>query len=250
VNPAHFPAETRARWQALLNEDASARVLVLPDGSGPVLDLLFADLERQFGDRVILAGNTPLELPAVDALLRVSDVYLQSGAPGSHLHHDLAQHLGLAVLDAPACIDCLGFADALAEVIETACFRPKDSLVATAPACDAASRRQHASNLITIGRPDRATLYLLAAVEDPDAGPEVWHDLALALHANQQGPEAIQALETCVRLAPERLDSWLLLADWARDYGHNELVKDITSVVQELAPNDERVLALAIQFTV
>ena len=88
-------------------------------------------------------------------------------------------------------------------------------------------------------------VYLLAAVDDPQAGPDVWHDLALALHANGQPAEAIQALETCVQRAPDRLDSWLLLSDWAADYGHHDLVRDIADIVRELAPADPRVTALA-----
>jgi hypothetical protein len=245
VHPVHLGAATRARWRALLDADPRAQLILLPDASGPALDLMFADLTRDFGDRLIIAGNAPLPAPAIAALLRVTDTYLPSSAPGDRFARDLAQRLGVAAPDVPPRIDCLSFADALTTALETACRSPGQTLSIAAAASDLATRHEEGNHLLAFGRADRAVVYLLAAVDDPDAGPEVWHDLALALHANGQPAEAIQALETCVQRAPGRLESWLLLSDWASEYGQNELVRDIAGIVRELAPEDPRVTALA-----
>jgi hypothetical protein len=245
AHPAHTPAAVREHWTRLLAENPQARLILLPGTAGPDMDRFLGDCEHRFGDRIIIAGHTPLEPAALHALLRVCDGYLPSGAPGDRAVRDLAQRLGLAVPGAPARIDCLSFADALTSVIECACRTPHAPLVVPPVNDDVATRHNEGNHLLAFGRPDRAVVYLLAAVDDPQAGPEVWHDLALALHANQQPAEAIQAMETCVRLAPDRLDSWLQLADWATDYGHTELVGEIHEVVRTLAPADPRVTALA-----
>lgn len=245
AHPAHTPASVRAHWTRLLDENAKTRLILLPGASGPEMDRLFAGCERRFGDRLILAGQTPLEAPALLALLGVCDIYLPGGSPGDRFNRDLAQRLGVCVPDAPARIDCLSFADALTSVLESACRAPDAPLTAPAAACDLATRHEQGNHLLAFGRADRAVVYLLAAVDDPQAGADVWHDLALALHANHQDAEAVQAMETCVRLSPDRLDSWLQLAEWATDYGHAELVGEIHEVVRTLAPDDPRVTSLA-----
>lgn len=245
AHPVHTSASVRDHWSRLLDENTKTRLILLPGSSGQDMDRLFADCERRFGDRLILAGQTPLEPAVLLTLMDVCDIYLPSGAPDDRHNRDLAQRLGLCVPDAPARIDCLSFADALTSVLENACRCPEEPLVATAGACDLTTRHEQGNHLLAFGRPDRAVVYLLAAVDDPQAGPDVWHDLALALHANHQGAEAVQAMETCVRLAPDRLDSWLQLADWATDYGHTELVVEIHGVVRTLAPSDPRVTSLA-----
>ena len=245
AHPAHTSASIRTHWTRLLDDNAQARLILLPGTSGPSMEHLFAVCEHRYGDRVILAGQTPLEPSALLALLDVSDIYLPGDAPSDRFNRDLAQRLGICVPDSPARIDCLAFADSLTCILETACRHPDAPLIAPAVACDLATRHEEGNHLLALGRAARAVVYLLAAVDDPQAGPDVWHDLALALHANGQPAEAIQALETCVQRAPDRLDSWLLLSDWAADYGHHDLVRDIADIVRELAPADPRVTALA-----
>ncbi|TSJ78573.1 tetratricopeptide repeat protein [Rariglobus hedericola] len=245
AHPRLMCADTLAQWQAVTTKDPSARLILLPGTEGIGLDLLLADIEPQFRDQLIIAGNTPLDSSAVATLLHVSDACLPGSSAADRSTSDAAQSFGLAVPNVPPRIDCLAFADALSGILETACRTFDASLVASPVPDDLATRHAQGKDLMAAGRPERAALYLLAAIEDPQAGAEVWQDLALALHGSGQTNEAIQALETCVRLNPERLDSWLQLAEWAGDYGHTELVAEISGVVQTLAPSDPRVSALA-----
>ncbi len=240
AHPAYTTAAARSFWKQLLDQDPTARLILVPGNAGPALNLLLAETERQLGDRVILAGDAPLDPEALTTLLSVCDAYLSTSATADVATRDLAQRLGLDVPEAPARCDCLAFADALTAVLETACRSPDAPLVAPAAACDAASRHAQGKELLAAGRPGRAALYLLAAAESADAGPDTWHELALALHADGQKAEALQALEACVRLNPGQLEPWLLLADWARDFGHIELVQEIADVVRELAPEHPR----------
>ncbi len=253
AHPAHTTVAVRAAWRSLLDGDSLARLVLLPGTSGPALRLLLAELEKTFADRVIVAGDSPLDTTALTTLLRMGDVYLPAPSGHDRDTSTLAVELGLAVPDAPRRADHLAYADNLAatlETIATAAATAGHHPAGRAPLClpevetDTPSRHRHGWDLLTAGRPDRAVVYLLAAAEDPQADAAVWHDLALALHANHQTTEAIQALETCVRIAPDRLDSWLQLAELATAYGHEELVHDITYIVREIAPEDPRVAAL------
>lgn len=243
AHPRHATAAVRDEWQRRLSADHDARLILLPACAGPDLDALLADCERRWGDRLILAGNQPLPAATAAALLRVCDDYL----PAPHDHHvrDLAAQAGLPSATTSRRLDCLAFAEALTEVLEAARANPAAAPCVAEVRDDFAWRRERALDLLAFGRADRAVQYLLAAVDDPAAGAEVWHDLGIALQANGQNSDAVQALETCVRMAPDRLEAWLLLADWASDYGHAELLADITTVVRDLAPEDPRVLALA-----
>lgn len=243
VHPRHATAAVRDEWQRRLSADHDARLILLPACAGPDLDALLADCERRWGDRLILAGNQPLTAATVAALLRVCDDYLPT--PHDHQVRDLAALAGLPAAVATRRLDCLAFAEALTEVLEASRANPASEPCVNEVRDDLAWRRERARDLLAFGRADRAVQYLLAAVDDPAAGAEVWHELGAALQANGQSSDAVQALETCVRMAPDRLDSWLLLADWASDYGHAELLADITTVVRDLAPEDPRVLALA-----
>jgi hypothetical protein len=245
VHPRHTVAARRAEWREWLAQEPAARLILLPGTSGQEMVRLLAECENEFGDRVIIAGLEPLETTSLVALLRVCDVCLPGATSADRFTCDLALDLGLTVPGVSGRTDSLAFADALTAVLEQACAGESGPLIAPPVACDAASHHIEGWNLLTANRPDRAVLHLMAAVENADACPEVWHDLALALHANQQMPDAVQAMETCVRIAPDRLDSWLQLADWATDYGHTELVGEIHEVLRTLAPADPRVTSLA-----
>jgi hypothetical protein len=244
VHPRHTGAAVRAAWRSLLAIDADARLILVPGTSGPELDHLLATCEEEFGGRVIIAGHEPLQDASLAALLRVCDVCLPGPTAIDRFTCDLALSLGKEVPGVVRRTDCLAFAESLTAVIEQVCSGQTGPVSAPSVPCDASSHHIEGWDLLAAGRPDRAVLHLMAAIDDPDAGPEVWHDLALALHANNQPSEAVQAMETCVRIAPDRLESWLQLAEWATDYGHTELVGEIHEVLNSLAPADPRVTAL------
>ena len=96
------------------------------------------------------------------------------------------------------------------------------------------------------GRAARAVSYFLAAVQHVDGNAPLWHDLAVAFGECQQIPQALQALEACLRINARYLDGWLMLARLARDAGNGELWQDALNAARELAPDDERIAALAV----
>ena len=108
-----------------------------------------------------------------------------------------------------------------------------------------AARHLLGAALLRQGRGERAVTYLLAAVEHAGDSAAVWHDLAVALHQNGQTAESFQALRACVRIDGSRLDSWLMLIEWAIEAGDQETARKAVQSAQQLAPNDSRVAALA-----
>lgn len=92
---------------------------------------------------------------------------------------------------------------------------------------------RHAQGRLLLGRAHlargetRAALpYLLASLEGREGEAGHWHDLATALHAEGRVSEAIDALETSLRLAPDNSTGWELLALWAEAVGAEELARD------------------------
>jgi len=63
------------------------------------------------------------------------------------------------------------------------------------------------------GRAARAVDYLLAAVQHDEGNPALWQDLAVALRRAERFPEALQALEACVRIDQKRVESWLMFGE-------------------------------------
>lgn len=110
---------------------------------------------------------------------------------------------------------------------------------------DARVRYLRGSVLLADDNPSRAVKYLLAAVQDLGADPELWVTLAKALRANQQVSEAIQSLETCLRVAPKHLDALLLLHDIASGLGAADIAADALGCMREIAPDDVRVTSLS-----
>lgn len=253
-----FNSATLSFWRNRLGEDSSARLILLPGETGDKTDAILAAAQAAIGERIILAGREPLEAPTLAALLGVCDLYLAGRSVHDRLAGDIARGVGIPAVSPDGetlpRTDELAFADALASVLEQAGEElARDGrrafannalpLRAAAVQPTAAERHVEGWRLLTSGRPDRAVVRLMAAVDDPSAGPEVWHDLSLALHDNGQHAEAVQAMETCVRMAPERIDSWIQLARWAEDLGHVELVGEIDNVLRKLAPADPRVIS-------
>lgn len=95
------------------------------------------------------------------------------------------------------------------------------------------------------GVTSRAVDYLLGAVQGREPTAEMWHALARALRDNQQPAEAIQALETCLRLDSRNLEALFMLLELSEAVGATELARDVLQCLQQLAPNDPRVIAMS-----
>jgi predicted O-linked N-acetylglucosamine transferase (SPINDLY family) len=127
--------------------------------------------------------------------------------------------------------------------IESAAFESALAL-RTAPA-DARVRHLHGLVLHAQGEHSRAVDYLVRAVQDEHASPAMWFALAKALRANRQVPQAIQALEICIRLDPKQVEVLLFLLDLAENAGATDIARDVLQLMQEVAPDDARVLAMS-----
>lgn len=106
-------------------------------------------------------------------------------------------------------------------------------------------RHLHGLVLHAQGNFSRAVDYLVAAVQDPSADAARWFSLAKALRANRQIPESIQALETCIRLDPKQVEALLFMLDLAEGAGATNIARDVLQCLQEVAPDDARVLAMS-----
>ena len=125
--------------------------------------------------------------------------------------------------------------DELAERGRTA-FR-RDPAPITAP--DVASpgiRHERGRELLAAGDPARAADCFLGAVQHDEGNAVLWCELADALRRTHRIEEAVQCLQTSLRLDPRDAAAWRLLADLARSLGHAELHAEATRVLQQLAP--------------
>lgn len=95
--------------------------------------------------------------------------------------------------------------------------------------------------LVDQGRPRRGVDYLLGAVEQVDGNCALWLDLAKALVRDGRRPQALQALETCIRIDQTYVEGWLYMGDLARESANYDLLHEIIDVVRKLAPDDPRV---------
>ena len=103
------------------------------------------------------------------------------------------------------------------------------------------ARHLYGRALVAQGRTSRAVDYLLGAVEHSDGDAPLWLDLARALLANRQRPQAVESLETCLRIDPKYVDGWLFMGGMARDGGNYEMLQQIIDLLRQLAPDDPRV---------
>lgn len=104
----------------------------------------------------------------------------------------------------------------------------------------AAARHLLGAVLLNTGRAPRAVDYLLGAVQHSGENAPLWHDLAVALCESGRPDQALQALETSLRLAPERLEGWLLFGELALGAGNADLLGQALGVAAQLAPGDTR----------
>lgn len=109
------------------------------------------------------------------------------------------------------------------------------------------TRVRHLQGLVlhAQGNTSRAVDYLLAAVQGPDATAAMWYSLAIALRDNRQPGEAIQVLETCIRLDNRNVEALFMLLELAEAAGATEIARDVLECLKEIAPEDARVLALS-----
>ncbi len=95
------------------------------------------------------------------------------------------------------------------------------------------------------GHAARAVDYLLGAVQRPGANGDHWLALARALRENRQPSEAIQALESCLRLDPRNLEALFLLLELSEAVGATDMARDVLHCLREVAPDDPRVVAMS-----
>jgi len=110
---------------------------------------------------------------------------------------------------------------------------------------DARARHLQGVVLYAKGNLMRAIEYLLAAVQRPGATAEMWYSLALALRDNGQSGEAVQALETCIQIDHRHVEALLTILELAERVGATELARDVLESLQQVAPDDHRVLAMS-----
>lgn len=107
-----------------------------------------------------------------------------------------------------------------------------------------AARHLLGAVLLNSGEATRAVDYFLGAVQHAGDNAPLWHDLAVALCECGRHEPALQALETSLRLAPERLDGWLLFAELALAAGNHDLFGHALGVVEQISPGDPRIAEL------
>lgn len=101
--------------------------------------------------------------------------------------------------------------------------------------------------LLGIGIPRRATDYLLASVDAPGADGALWRDLALAFERSGRSAEAIQALETSLRLNPACPVAWVRMIEFAERGGAIELARDGLGMLTKIQPDHPEIAALTIR---
>lgn len=109
---------------------------------------------------------------------------------------------------------------------------------------DSGARKLWSQILLAQGRSGRAVEYLLPVVQQAEGDAATWLMMAKALRADKKMQEAIQTLEACLRLDPDNIDALFLLLELAEGVGAVELVRETYACLQQLAPNDARLVSL------
>lgn len=147
-------------------------------------------------------------------------------------------------LRAPRFADASGeLRSAIALIENGSIFEASDkiSAVLAATPTSSAARRAFARALCARGRPRRAVDYLLAVIEQKDADASAWLELSRALLSDDRRPQALEALETCLRLDQSFVEGWLFMGQLARESANYDLLQEIIDVLRKLAPDDPRV---------
>jgi glycosyltransferase involved in cell wall biosynthesis len=101
-----------------------------------------------------------------------------------------------------------------------------------------AARHLLAAVLLRRGRAVRAVDYLLGAVQHVDGDAPLWHDLAVALQESGRTSQALQALETSLRIDSNRREGWKMFAELARLAGNADLEQQALQVLGTISPDE------------
>ncbi len=101
---------------------------------------------------------------------------------------------------------------------------------------DIAARLLMGRALLRQNKNSRAVDYLLAAVQSGGAELGTWFELAKALQANGQMQQALQALETGLRLDPANAEGWVMFVEAAERAGAIELGREALEQLKKCAP--------------
>jgi predicted O-linked N-acetylglucosamine transferase (SPINDLY family) len=91
--------------------------------------------------------------------------------------------------------------------------------------------------LLEAGEVARASTYLIAALQGGENHAVLWRDVALALRAEGKRNQAIEALETCLRLDPAQGESWMLFIELAESCGSMELAREALGALRANVPD-------------
>jgi predicted Zn-dependent protease len=107
------------------------------------------------------------------------------------------------------------------------------------------ARHLRAQVLLVEGKHARAVDYLMAALPHYVGDKEFWFLLARALQLNRKVPQAIEALESCLRLDGNQVEPLLMMIDLAEGAGASDIAQETLKCLQQIAPHDHRVLAMS-----
>ncbi len=162
--------------------------------------------------------------------------------------------------NAPVFLDVLAASDAMGDLLETAydelvhvghaAFRADRTPISAAGAdtnniscsrgilrgdpANAAARHEFGNELVAAGHPGRATLYILAALNQRENSARRWIDLARAFRADGQQAQAVQAVEAGLRLDAKDISGWRLLAELATHFQAADLAREAEGMVRQL----------------
>jgi len=88
-------------------------------------------------------------------------------------------------------------------------------------------------------------LAALNALQDHEDEAPRWLAVALEFRAAGHPHQAIEACEACLKLDPQSLEAWVMIAELAQAIGHREIAEDAMGIIRRLAPEDQRLAALA-----
>jgi predicted O-linked N-acetylglucosamine transferase (SPINDLY family) len=198
------------------------------------------------------AGSAWLEslglksLVAQDAAAYVATARRLAMNPTARL--DAAATVKKQMTHLPLLSDGLAVSDDFGSLLETAfdqlslmgekTFKAERSTLrpATVAFTDRPGRWKRGRQLAEEGRTARAVDYFMAAIGSDDGTAALWLDTARALRANAQSAEAIQALETALRLDPKLVEGWKLLAELAELAMIPDLAAEARQIIDTLVP--------------